>query len=263
MQELEVFGTDERKARAILLDSKLEDSLLESYTYMAEIIDGRLYKELGYNNARSYFQAKEISVGQAYTYALIGRTYAPYLGEEYNRKKIASLGTSKIAEIARKCEDQIPALVGNNVIKLGDEEYTLEDINSMSVRDFNERMKKLSKKVEKNELLEEQNKTLSLEKKTLEKELTEFKRRDEKYREYSTEFDQIEEDIRGAYAALEVMMKKITRIQSEHAPEDLQLRMVSLIDSLQRAGNRAANMHAEILILHMHSDDDMDALDNL
>jgi hypothetical protein len=253
MQELEVFGTDERKQRALILDAKLNDALLDTFIISAELVDEKLYKELGYETAREYFENKSITIGQAYKYARIGREIKPLLakGNPSSAAAFANIGVLKLDEIVRHASDQIPALMQGETIVLGDEEYTAEELQEVSDVNLTEKLRKLSKKVEKNELLEEQNKTLSLEKKTLEKELTEFKRRDEKYREYSVQFDEIDTDIREAFAALETVMKKITRIQSEQAPESLQLRLVNLIDSIQRGGERAAEMHQEVLLIHL------------
>jgi len=242
------FVSDEaRLHRALILDSKLEDALLESYQYMAEIVDNKLYRELGFKYAKDYFETKQISVRQLYAYAQIGREYKPYLSDPNHKETFKKLGTSKIGLIASKLTDQIDSLMNDEVIQIGDETYTVEDLENTSKREFEDRLKKLSKKVEKNDLLEEQKKALELEKKALLKEQDEFKARDKKYREVSVTYDEMERDIVDATEAFAEAQKLVSRIETDLVPKQLGPRLKLLIETIQNAGTDLADMHAEIM----------------
>lgn len=243
-------STEERHQRALILDAKLEDALLESYQYMAEIIDEKLYKELGYDNARAYFEAKQISVQQAYRFAMIGRTYEPYLNDKSSRKTINQLGTSKIEIIARKLEDQIPALMAGETIKLGDEEYTAEDLKEFTVRDMNERIKKANKKLEEFEVETEKRKNAELERDHLKKENDQLKELGQKYREKSITQDQIKEDLDEFDKCWTTMQRILTRVEVGDQPEHLQIEFVERLNRLQKGSERFNAMHTELLLIH-------------
>jgi len=250
-QEIEVFefGTDERKNRALILDSKLNDALLDTFVISAELVDQKLYKELGYETAKDYFQNKSISVSQAYRYAQIGREIKPLLesGKTKHSISIANVGTSKLEEIVRHANDQLEGLFSEGKIKLGDEEYSTDDLQEISFRELDSRLKTLSKKVEKNDLLEEQNKSLQLEKKVLLKEQEEFKKRDQKYREASVTYDEMERDIVDATEAFAEVQKLLNRIETSLVPKQLGPRLKLLIETIQNAGVDIAETHSEVM----------------
>ncbi|HAH52544.1 MAG TPA: hypothetical protein DCL80_15325 [Balneola sp.] len=250
-QELEVFefGTEERKTRAVILDSKLNDALLDTFIISAELVDQKLYKELGYESAKDYFQNKSISIRQAYRFAGIGREIKPLLssGKTEFTSEIAHVGTRKLEEIVRNASDQLEGLFTDGKIKLGDEEYSTDDLQEISFRELDSRLKTLSKKVEKNDLLEEQNKSLQLEKKVLLKEQEEFKKRDQKYREASVTYDEMERDIVDATEAFAEAQRLINRIETSLVPKQLGPRLKLLIETIQNAGVDIADMHSEVM----------------
>lgn len=257
-------STEERHQRALILDAKLEDALLESYQYMAEIIDEKLYKELGYDNARAYFEAKQITVNQAYKYALIGRTYKPYLSDPAARKKITDLGTSKIESIARNLEDQIPALMAGDTIRLGDEEYTAEDLKEFTVREVREEIKKANKKLEDYEVVKEQKKNAELERDHLAKENEELKGIEKEYRNRSIKQAQVVEDLDDVIKHWAKVQKLITRIELDECTDDVKRRLADIITDIQRDGKRLAKNHMETMLEFEHElavFDDDDALD--
>lgn len=241
---------EERLHRALILDSKLEDALLESYQYMAEIVDHKLYIELGFTSAKDYFQTKRINVSQLYVYAQIGREFKPYLSDPKHKETFKRLGTSKIGLIASKLSDQIDPFMQGGTIEIGDEVYTVEDINNSTVKQIEERLKALSKKLEKTELLEEQKKSLELENKAILKKLDEAEARDAKYREISETEAQIEADLNEASKAWERVQVLLYRINSIDAPTHLQTKLVDTIRTIQRGTDRISEQHAEVLIIH-------------
>jgi len=251
-KEIEVFefGTDERKNRALILDSKLNDALLDTFIFSAEMVDRKLYKELGFETAKDYFQAKSVSLSSAYRYAQIGRTIKPYLSEGNNPNvgKIVDIGTSKLEQIFKSASEQIPTLFSDGKITLGDEEYSTDDLQEISFRELDTRLKSLSKKVAKNELLEEQKKSAELERDALLKEQEQYKKRDQKYREVSDNYDAIERDIVDATEAFAQVQKYITRIDGKQIPIVLQPRLKTLIQTIQNAGVDLAELHMDVML---------------
>lgn len=248
-QEVEV-SSEERHQRALILDAKLEDALLESYQYMAEMIDEKLYKELGYQTAREYFEAKQISVYQAYRFALIGRTYEPYLNSKDHKKTIYELGTSKIEVIARKLDDQVDRLMKDGKIQIGDEEYTDEEIKQFSFRELDERIKKMSKKVEDYEVIREQKKNAELERDHLKQRNKELEERDEKYRERSSEIEAVTSDLEAAEKAFNDFADHLDRIDEGAIPERFEFRLVALIDLLLVADEKFREKFIDIIMKH-------------
>ena len=102
--------------KRIILDAKLEDALLESFACMAEIVDLKLYQELGYATAKEYFEKKSLTVAQVYRFATIGREIAPQLQDSKFKKEVAQLGVGKLEILARKAEGSLPALMQGNTI---------------------------------------------------------------------------------------------------------------------------------------------------
>lgn len=249
MSEVVVFGTEERKKRALILDAKLNDALLDTFLISAELVDEKLYNELGYETAREYFQDKSITIGQAYKYARIGREIKPLLSSNNSSsaKAFANIGVLKLDEIVRHASDQIPALMKGDSIMLGDEEYTAEELQEVTAVDLTEKLRKLSKKVERNEVLEQQVKTLELEKQALEKEVKEREDRDAKYREVSNDFDAIQRDLKEASAAYERVRILVHRIDSNEIPQALGLTLSTLITTIQETGEMMAERHAEVM----------------
>ena len=244
----ELTSAEERHRRAIILDAKLEDALLESFACMAEIVDLKLYQELGYATAKEYFEKKSLTVAQVYRFATIGREIAPQLQDSKFKKEVAQLGVGKLEILARKAEGSLPALMQGNTITLGDEEYSLDDLNDVSVRNLDERLKKLSKKVEENELLNEQKKTLELEKKHQQKRIKELEEQNDKYRQQSESYDEIERDVKEASKLFERDRILVNRIETEQVPKDLALILKTLIYTVQEGGEAMAERHAELLM---------------
>lgn len=251
-QDIEVFefGTDERKNRALILDSKLNDALLDTFIFSAEMVDQKLYKELGFETAKDYFQVKSISIRQAYRYAQIGREIKPLLksGKTEFSSEISHVGTRKLEEIVRHASEQLDGLFSEGKITLGDEEYSTDDLQEISFRELDIRLKALSKKVAKNELLEEQKKSAELERDALLKEQEEFKKRDQKYREVSDNYDAIERDIVDATEGFAQVQKYITRIEGKEIPSDLGMRLKTLIQTIQNAGVDLAELHMDVML---------------
>ncbi len=263
MSEVTVFGTDYRKERAIIIDSKLGDALLNVFIYSAELVDNELYKELlhpetgrPFKSAKEYFETKSISIRQAYRYAYIGREIKPHLhaSNKTSSADLASIGVAKIEEMVRHASDEIPRLMAEGTITLGDEEYSVEDLKETSFKNLKEELKKISKKVEKNELLEEQNKTLTLEKTALEKELKEERNFNFRYRETSDSFDQIDEDLKAAASAWETVQVRLNRIESDEIDSALALRLKTLIESIQMGAERIPYKHEKMLMELMNEE---------
>jgi chromosome segregation ATPase len=215
---------------------------------MAQIIDEQLYKELDYRTAKDYFEAKSLSVRQVYRYAQIGRVMAPSLGDAKYKKEVASFGVSKLRVLASKAEDQLPGLLVNGQIQLGEEVYSADELNEMPVRDLNDHLKKLSKKVEENEVLNERNKNLQLEKKHLEKEVKEQAEKIDRYRQVSESYDEIDVELKKASQALEEVAERLTKVKIDAVPITLQPRLVTLLETFQSTSERMNERFTEILI---------------
>jgi len=243
-------STEQRQKRALILDAKLDDALLESFIYMAEIVDDRLYEELGYDNARDYFKAKELEVRQVYRYAQIGRLIKPHLdGSDYKRQ-VAGIGSSKLQLLASKLDDQIEHLMKDGKIVMGGEEYTAEELQTLGYRDIIEQLKKTSKRVDDYEVVQEQKKNAELERDHLKKEIKELKEFEEKHRERSQTADKIESDIDIAEKAFQKFYEAIDRIDAEKIPERLEVRLSVLIERLRVSDENFREKFIDLMLKH-------------
>lgn len=132
--------------RAVLLDKKIkanshamEDSLWEICKGLKEMRDGKLYKELGYQNMADYSE-NEVGIGrkQSERYIKIAETYS-----EENATSMSHLGTTKLFLLTKLDEP------------LREEFIQTNDVNNASTRELEEKIKEINElKAEKEEILE-------------------------------------------------------------------------------------------------------------
>ena len=132
--------------RAVLLDKRIkanshamEDSLWEICKGLKEMKDGKLYKELGYQNMADYSE-NEVGIGrkQSERYIKIAETYS-----EENATSMSHLGTTKLFLLTKLDEP------------LREEFIQTNDVNNTSTRELEEKIKEINDlKAEKEEILE-------------------------------------------------------------------------------------------------------------
>ena len=132
--------------RAVLLDKRIkanshamEDSLWEICKGLKEMRDGKLYKELGYQNMADYSE-NEVGIGrkQSERYIKIAETYS-----EENATSMSHLGTTKLFLLTKLDEP------------LREEFIQTNDVNNTSTRELEEKIKEINElKAEKEEILE-------------------------------------------------------------------------------------------------------------
>lgn len=136
----------EEYTRAVTLDKRIkanthamEDSFWEVCKGLKEMRDGKLYKELGYDNFDDYSQ-NEIGIkrNQAYKYAKIADTYT-----DENVSPGIHLGATKLFLLTKLDEPLREDFIQNN------------DVSEMSKRELEEKIKEINDlKAEKEEILE-------------------------------------------------------------------------------------------------------------
>ena len=146
MEDGSTIGDIKRREKALIMDSKIKDAMTDIYIASSVIIDEELYKELGHETARSYFNQIAISERKAYQYAVIGREMRPYayLGDgKINPKteKVAALGYSKLTDIVRYAKDQIDDLINKGELTIGGETMSQEDLENKTVRGLRRELK--------------------------------------------------------------------------------------------------------------------------
>lgn len=132
--------------RAVTLDKRIkanshamEDSLWEICKGLKEMKDGKLYKELGYQNMADYSE-NEVGIGrkQSERYIKIAETYS-----EENATSMSHLGTTKLFLLTKLDEP------------LREEFIQTNDVNNTSTRELEEKIKEINDlKAEKEEILE-------------------------------------------------------------------------------------------------------------
>lgn len=132
--------------RAVTLDKRIkanshamEDSLWEICKGLKEMKDGKLYKELGYQNMADYSE-NEVGIGrkQSERYIKIAETYS-----EENATSMSHLGTTKLFLLTKLDEP------------LREEFIQTNDVNNTSTRELEEKIKEINElKAEKEEILE-------------------------------------------------------------------------------------------------------------
>ena len=118
--------------RAVTLDKRIkanshamEDSLWEICKGLKEMKDGKLYKELGYQNMADYSE-NEVGIGrkQSERYIKIAETYS-----EENATSMSHLGTTKLFLLTKLDEP------------LREEFIQTNDVNNTSTRELEEKIK--------------------------------------------------------------------------------------------------------------------------
>lgn len=145
MPETKVIVSEDY-TRAVTLDKRIkanthamEDSLWEICKGLKEMRDGKLYKELGYDNFDDYSQ-NEIGINrnQAYKYAKIADTYT-----DENVSPGIHLGATKLFLLTKLDEPLREEFIQNN------------DVSEMSKRELEEKIKEINDlKAEKEKILE-------------------------------------------------------------------------------------------------------------
>lgn len=145
MPETKVIVSEDY-TRAVTLDKRIkanthamEDSLWEICKGLKEMRDGKLYKELGYDNFDDYSQ-NEIGINrnQAYKYAKIADTYT-----DENVSPGIHLGATKLFLLTKLDEQLREEFIQNN------------DVSEMSKRELEEKIKEINDlKAEKEKILE-------------------------------------------------------------------------------------------------------------
>lgn len=252
-------STETRRQRALILDAKLNEVIIDTYVYSAELVDEKLFKELinpetkePFNTAREYFAHKSISLANAYRYARIGRELIPQLaaGNSEYSGAVTSIGVKKLEEIVRYASDQMDSLMGSGQIQLGDEVYSADDLKEITFDQFRNEIKKANKKVENYEVEVEKRKNAELERDQLAKEKREMEQRDAKYRDRSVTEDQIEQDLEAASKAFEKLQTCLTRIDPENLPERMEFNVVALIDLLPKAHENFSEKFFDVMMKH-------------
>ena len=132
--------------RAVLLDKRIkanshamEDSLWEVCKGLKEMRDGKLYKELGYDNLEDYSENEVgIKKTQAYCFIKIAESYS-----EENFRPVGKIGTTKLFLLTKLDEPIREEFIQN------------DDVSEMSKRELEEKIKEINElKAEKEEILE-------------------------------------------------------------------------------------------------------------
>jgi flagellar motility protein MotE (MotC chaperone) len=240
-----------RKQMATILDRQLKSAMTDIYIASSEIIDHKLYQELGYSTAASYFETLAISERKAYQYAVIGRELRPhaYLSdgkENPKAKQTANLGYSKLEEIVRHAKDQIDNLIQNGQIQIGGETLSREEIESKSVRDLRNQLKEAKAAKEENERLKYENKHL-------ERSVEDLKEDNERLAKYKTGITQ-EKEVREALESFSAHISDAIRfargVKLAELDEHLQAEVVKRINTGFDLLERYSAEHAEIFTVH-------------
>lgn len=151
MPETKVIVSEEYN-RAVLLDKRIkanshamEDSLWEICKGLKEMKDGKLYKELGYQNMADYSE-NEVGIGrkQSERYIKIAETYS-----EENATSMSHLGTTKLFLLTKLDEP------------LREEFIQTNDVNNTSTRELEEKIKEINDLKAENEKMQEYTKQLA------------------------------------------------------------------------------------------------------
>ena len=138
--------------RAVTLDKRIkanshamEDSLWEICKGLKEMKDGKLYKELGYQNMADYSE-NEVGIGrkQSERYIKIAETYS-----EENATSMSHLGTTKLFLLTKLDEP------------LREEFIQTNDVNNTSTRELEEKIKEINELKAENEKMQEYTKQLA------------------------------------------------------------------------------------------------------
>ena len=138
--------------RAVTLDKRIkansramEDSLWEICKGLKEMRDGKLYKELGYQNMADYSE-NEVGIGrkQSERYIKIAETYS-----EENATSMSHLGTTKLFLLTKLDEP------------LREEFIQTNDVNNTSTRELEEKIKEINDLKAENEKMQEYTKQLA------------------------------------------------------------------------------------------------------
>ena len=142
----------EEYTRAVTLDKRIkanshamEDSLWEVCKGLKEMKDGKLYKELGYQNMADYSE-NEVGIGrkQSERYIKIAETYS-----EENATSMSHLGTTKLFLLTKLDEP------------LREEFIQTNDVNNTSTRELEEKIKEINELKAENEKMQEYTKQLA------------------------------------------------------------------------------------------------------
>jgi hypothetical protein len=241
----------DRKQMAAILDRQIKSAMTDIYIATSEIIDHKLYQELGHSTAASYFETLAISERKAYQYAVIGRELRPhaYLSdgkENPKAKQTANLGYSKLEEIVRHAKDQIDNLIQNGQIQIGGETLSREEIESKSVRDLRNQLKEAK-------AAKEENERLKYEKKHLERSVEDLKEDNERLAKYKTGITQ-EKEVREALESFSAHISDAIRfargVKLDELDEHLQAEVVKRINTGFDLLERYSAEHAEIFTVH-------------
>lgn len=138
--------------RAVTLDKRIkanshamEDSLWEVCKGLKEMRDGKLYKELGYDNLEDYSENEVgIKKTQAYCFIKIAESYS-----EENFRPVGKIGTTKLFLLTKLDEPLREEFIQNN------------DVSEMSKRELEEKIKEINDLKAENEKIQEYNKQLA------------------------------------------------------------------------------------------------------
>ena len=151
MPETKVIVSEDY-TRAVTLDKRIkansramEDSLWEICKGLKEMRDGKLYKELGYQNMADYSE-NEVGIGrkQSERYIKIAETYS-----EENATSMSHLGTTKLFLLTKLDEP------------LREEFIQTNDVNNTSTRELEEKIKEINDLKAENEKMQEYTKQLA------------------------------------------------------------------------------------------------------
>ena len=138
--------------RAVTLDKRIkanshamEDSLWEVCKGLKEMRDGKLYKELGYDNLEDYSENEVgIKKSQAYCFIKIAESYS-----EENFRPVGKIGTTKLFLLTKLDEPLREEFIQNN------------DVSEMSKRELEEKIKEINELKAENEKMQEYTKQLA------------------------------------------------------------------------------------------------------
>ena len=80
------------------------------------------------------------------------------------------------------------------------------------------------------------------------KRIKELEEQNDKYRQQSESYDEIERDVKEASKLFERVRILVNRIETEQVPKDLALILKTLIYTVQEGGEAMAERHAELLM---------------
>lgn len=137
-----INSTPERKNKALIVDSKIKDSVVDLWINISIMVDEELYRELGHSTAKEYFKKLDISSSLAYRYAFIGRGLREEKvkqigsGSVHTYGHLGDIGSSKMEQIIRNAREELPRLIAEGKMEIDDDELSVDDLKKRSLKEM-------------------------------------------------------------------------------------------------------------------------------